>query len=87
MIFPHVILGMDEQSIQGFFCFRARFVLLQVSAILACASWFFFAVYTCKASTSDALITPDKLVSIVSCGSVTDFIAEYTHICEFRLQK
>lgn len=48
---------------------------------------FFFTEYTCKASTSDALITPDKLVSTVSYGNVTDLIIEHTHMCEYRLQK
>lgn len=56
-------------------------------AFLHMQAFFFFIEYTCKVSTSDALITPDKLVSIVSYGNVTDFIAEYTHICEYRLQK
>lgn len=85
---PQVILEMDEQSVQCLCCFRTIFVLLQVSSILAYASCLFFSTEcTCKVSTSDALITADKLVSIVSHGNVTDFIAEYTCLCEYRLQK
>lgn len=76
---PFRVSGASEQDL--YYYKSLPFLHVQV------VSLFFFAVYTCKASTSDALITPDKLVSIVSCGSVTDFIAEYTRICEFRLQK
>lgn len=77
---PSSVSGASEQDL--YYCNPLPFLHVQVGF-----DFFFFTVYPCKASTSDALITPDKLVSIVSCGSVTDFIAEYTRICEFRLQK
>lgn len=47
--------------------------------------FFFFSQNTLV--KQDALITPDKLVSTVSYGNVTDLIVEHTHICEYRLQK
>lgn len=79
---------MDEQFIQCLLCIRAVFyddkslVLLYMQALFFVWFIYFSPQHTCKASPSDGLITPDKLVSNVSFGNLTDYIAGYRHICE-----
>lgn len=67
---------------EQYLCYYKSLAFLHMQVVC-----FFSTECTCKVSTSDAFITADKLVSIVSYGNVTDFIAEYTCLCEYRLQK